>query len=135
MGSIKIAYLGDLRTESVHESGARILTDAPKDNHGKGEQFSPTDLFALSLGTCMLTIMGIAARTHGLDLSGTTVEVIKEMEARPVRRIAKIAVRFRVPHRPSMEMQKLLEQAAINCPVHHSLHPELKLDIVFNWEG
>jgi uncharacterized OsmC-like protein len=135
MSSIKIAYLGDLRTECVHESGAQILTDAPKDNHGKGEQFSPTDLFAVSLGTCMLTIMGIAAHTRGVDLAGTTVEVAKEMQAVPVRRIAKITVHFQIPHCPSTELQKILEQAAVNCPIHYSLHPDLKLDLIFKWGG
>ncbi len=133
MEQYKISYLGDLRTECTHSSGSVIQTDAPKDNQGKGECFSPTDLLAVSLGSCMLTLMGIAARRLKVDLSGTTVEVQKEMSATLPRRIARIIVRFRCPARVSSEVQKKLEDAAINCPVHASLHPDIRQEIDFIW--
>lgn len=133
MTSIKIAYLGELRTECTHESGKRLQTDAPKDNQGKGETFSPTDLLAASLGSCMLTIMGIAAMAVDVDIKGTTVEVQKEMSSTAPRRIGRLIVRFRSPARLSDEIQKKLEKAALNCPVHHSLHPEIRQEIDFVW--
>jgi putative redox protein len=134
MTKMKIQYLGDLRTECTHlESGAKITTDAPKDNEGKGMSFSPTDLFAASLATCMVTIMGIAAKKTGIDMNGTTAEIEKEMVFAPMRRIGKIIVRIRCPHLPSPQIREKLEQAAMHCPVHASLHPDVKQEIDFVW--
>ncbi len=130
---MKILYLGGLHTECIHESGAKIETDAPKDNMGKGEAFSPTDLFALSLGSCMLTLMGIASKKLGIDLKGMSAEVEKEMSASSPRRVGKIIVRIRSSHLPTLQARGKLEQAAIECPVKHSLHPEIKLEVDFVW--
>jgi putative redox protein len=133
MVKMKIAYLGDLRTECTHESGKVLITDAPKDNHGKGEAFSPTDLVAVSLGSCMMTLMGIYAKKFSVDLKGASMEVEKEMASAPQRRIARLVVRFRFSEYVAPEIQKKLEEAALNCPVHHSLHPEIKQEIDFVW--
>jgi putative redox protein len=136
MVEISIRYQGDLRCEARHEpSGMVLTTDAPVDNEGKGESFSPTDLAATSLGTCMLTIMGIAARKQGVDLAGTTVRVVKEMSARPPRRIARLSVVFTIPLPASHEKRVLLETAAKNCPVHLSLHPDVEQVMRFDWVG
>ena len=133
MTKIKILYQGDLRTECTHPSGAKIGTDAPIENQGKGEAFSPTDLFAASLGTCMLTLMGIAGRKLGLELKGTVAEVEKEMVLAPHRRIGRLAVRIRSSLSPDRQVREKLEKAAIECPVHYSLHPEIKLEFDFVW--
>lgn len=133
MVKMKVIYRGNLRAECAHESGAKIETDAPKDNQGKGEAFSPTDLFAASLATCMLTVMAIAARKVGVDLEGTTLDVEKEMVIAPMRRIGKLIVRFRCPTLPNAQIREKLEKAAIDCPVHHSMHPDIKLEIDFVW--
>lgn len=130
---MKILYKGDLRTESVHESGAVIVTDAPKDNMGKGEAFSPTDLLALSLGTCMMTLMGIASRKVGVELKGMTAEVAKEMAHEGPRRIGKIVVRIRSGVSPDSLVREKLEKAALECPVKLSLHPDIRLEIDFVW--
>lgn len=136
MVEMSITYLGDLRCEARHESsGAVLVTDAPVDNEGKGESFSPTDLAATSLGTCMLTIMGIVARRHGIDLGATTVKVRKEMTSQPPRRIAKLTVVFSIPLPASHEKRALLENAARGCPVHLSLHPDVEQEMVFDWTG
>jgi len=136
MVEISIKYLGDLRCEARHEpSGTVIMTDAPVDNEGRGESFSPTDLAATSLGTCMLTIMGIAARRQGVDLGETTVKVLKEMTAQPPRRIAKLTVVFTIPLPASHEKRAMLESAAKSCPVHLSLHPEVVQEMRFDWVG
>ena len=136
MVEISIKYLGDLRCEARHEpSGTVIMTDAPVDNEGRGESFSPTDLAATSLGTCMLTIMGIAARKQGVDLGETTVKVVKEMTAQPPRRIARLTVVFTIPLPASHEKRAMLENAARNCPVHMSLHPDVVQDMQFDWIG
>lgn len=132
MTKTKIIYRGDLRTEAVHESGAVLATDAPKDNQGKGEMFSPTDLLAVALASCMLTLMGIAARKLGIDLKGTTAEVEKEMHVEP-RRIGRLIVRVRSPLMPPPEARAKLEQVALTCPVQASLHPEIKQEIDFVW--
>ncbi|MFZ4752961.1 MAG: OsmC family protein [Chitinophagaceae bacterium] len=132
----KIHYKGDLRTECVHlQSGTVIETDAPKDNQGKGERFSPTDLVATALGACMVSIMGIAGRTHNIDLSDVSVNIEKIMVADPLRRIGEIKVEFSFPmDRIYSEKEKLiLEKAATNCPVLLSLHEEVKKTIAFNW--
>jgi uncharacterized OsmC-like protein len=136
MVEISIQYLGDLRCEARHEpSGTVITTDAPVDNEGRGESFSPTDLAATSLGTCMLTIMGIAARRHAVDLGETTVKVLKEMTAQPPRRIAKLTVVFTIPLPAEHPQRTLLENAARSCPVHLSLHPEVTQEMRFDWVG
>lgn len=129
----KVTYLGNLRTSSVHtESGTEILSDAPKDNHGKGEAFSPTDTVANALATCMFSIMGIKARDLEVNLEGSTAEVTKTMAADP-RRIAGIKVVFTMKSNADEKAQKLLERVAMHCPVHHSLHPDIIRDITFNW--
>jgi len=136
MVEISIKYLGDLRCEARHEpSGTVITTDAPVDNEGRGESFSPTDLAATSLGACMLTIMGIAARKQGVDLGATEVKVLKEMTAQPPRRIAKVTVVFTIPLPASHEKRAILESAARNCPVHLSLHPDVVQEMRFDWVG
>jgi uncharacterized OsmC-like protein len=136
MVEISIKYLGDLRCEARHEaSGTVITTDAPVDNEGRGESFSPTDLAATSLGACMLTIMGIAARKQGVDLGDTKVKVLKEMTPQPPRRIAKLTVVFTIPLPDSHEKRVMLEAAAKSCPVHLSLHPEVVQDMRFDWVG
>jgi putative redox protein len=129
-----IIYKGDLRTEMTHlESGTIILSDAPKDNHGKGESFSPTDLVATALGSCMLSIMGIYARTHALDIEGTTVDITKIMAANP-RRIAEIQAVLTMPKRDFTEKdKKALEKAALTCPVSQSLSADLVQNIQFVW--
>jgi len=130
---MKVAYKGDLRTECMHESGTVIETDAPKDNQGKGECFSPTDLFAVSLASCMLTLMGMQAKKLGIDLKGASAEVEKEMVSSPMRRVGKLIVRFRIPVAPNPEARAKLEQAALTCPVHASLHPDIRQEIDFVW--
>ncbi len=134
MVEINIAYQGELRCTAVHQpSGTQLQTDAPKDNHGKGESFSPTDLVATALGTCMLTVMGIAARTMQIDLLGTKVTVQKEMVANPVRRIGKLSVVIEVPLKLDEEQKQKLIKAAMTCPVHESLHPDVQKPIAFKW--
>lgn len=136
MVHIDISYLGSLRCELVHgPSGAKILTDAPTDNHGKGEAFSPTDLAAASLGACMATIMGICAQEHGVELGKAKVAVEKTMAPKPPRRISKIEVAFTIPLPPDFPMRKTLENAALACPVHHSLHPDIEQVVRFDWVG
>ncbi len=130
-----ITYQGDLRTEMVHiPSHNTIHTDAPKDNHGKGEAFSPTDLVAAALGSCMLSIMGIYARQHELNIDGTHVEIMKGMSANP-RRISKIEAVVKMPQDKiyTAKQQKALEHAALTCPVAKSLHADLVQDIQFVW--
>ncbi len=134
MVKIQLEYEGDLHCKAVHEpSGTALSTDAPKDNQGRGESFSPTDLVATALGSCMLTVMGIMARTLSLDIVGTTASVEKEMTATAPRRIASLAVKIHVPHTLSPENQQKLERAAHTCPVHKSLHPDVHSPIDFTW--
>jgi putative redox protein len=130
-----ITYLGDLRTECTHlKSGQTIITDAPIDNNGKGEAFSPTDLTATSLGTCMVTIMGIAAKNHDIDIDGTRLEVTKHMVADP-RRISAIDVNIVFPDKEYLSKEKkILEAAAKTCPVALSLHPDIKQNLNFIWK-
>jgi putative redox protein len=134
MATSKITYNGGLRTTSIHErSGNEIITDAPIDNKGKGEAFSPTDLLATSLGNCMLTIVGIAAEEHGFNIDGTTCEIIKIMAEGP-RRVAEIVVNFQFPDQNYTDKQKILiERSANTCPVAQSLHPDLKKTVIFNY--
>ena len=134
MVPIKIEYQGELHCQAVHgPSGTALTTDAPKDNQGRGESFSPTDLVATALGSCMLTVMGIMARTLGIDIKGTTATVEKEMAAIPVRKIQKLAVKIHVPQSVSEENKLKLERAAHTCPVHKSLHPDVQMPIEFVW--
>jgi len=134
MVEIQIAYLGDLRCEARHgPSGTSLVTDAPIDNMGKGESFSPTDLMATALGTCMLTIMGIVAQRHQIDLQGARVKVTKEMATSPLRRIGRLAVEIHVPATLSQEDQQRLETAAHTCPVHKSLHPDIDAPVRFHF--
>ncbi|GAB5564410.1 MAG: OsmC family protein [Winogradskyella sp.] len=130
----KVTYLGGLRTESTHlKSGNSFITDAPTDNNGKGEAFSPTDTVATGLASCMLTVMGIKARDMDVDMSGTTAEVTKTMSSNP-RRISKIEVVVHLPFSADDKTKQILERTANTCPVHYSLHPDIEKDIVFNWQ-
>ncbi|MAG56424.1 MAG: osmotically inducible protein OsmC [Planctomycetes bacterium] len=132
MVQIDITYEGDLHTNARHEpSGAELTTDAPKDNEGLGESFSPTDLLATALGSCMVTIMGIYARRKDLDIRGTTVRVEKRMTMDPVRRIGKLVVRFGMPAGIPEEHRPALARAAAACPVHKSLHPDVERPVEF----
>ena len=134
MVNIQVEYQGDLHCKATHgPSGAELSTDAPKDNQGRGESFSPTDLVATALGSCMLTIMGIAARSQNIDISGATASLEKEMTATPPRRIERLTVKIYVPHSPSPANKKKLERAAHTCPVHKSLHPDVQIPIEFTW--
>jgi uncharacterized OsmC-like protein len=128
----RVIYTGGLRTSAEHlKSGMKIITDAPTDNHGKGEAFSPTDLMATSLATCMLTVMGIACQSRNINIDGTVAEVTKIMAANP-RRVAEIQVKLTFPAMNySDEEKKLLEHTARTCPVAHSLHPNLIQNITF----
>lgn len=133
MSTAKVTYLGNLRTECEHlKSGSIYLTDAPTDNNGKGEAFSPTDTVATGLANCMLTVMGIKALDVAVDLTGSTAVVVKTMAANP-RRISKIEITFELPAGVSEKHQKLLENTGNTCPVHHSLHPDIQKAITFNW--
>jgi putative redox protein len=134
MVSIHFEYQGDLHCKATHSpSGAELNTDAPKDNQGRGESFSPTDLVATALGTCMLTVMGIAARTLHIDISGATASVEKEMTAAPPRRIQSLKVKIHVPQALSEVDREKLKRAAHTCPVHKSLHPDVDIPIDFTW--
>jgi putative redox protein len=134
MVAIALEYEGDLHCRAVHgPSGTEISTDAPKDNQGRGESFSPTDLVATALGSCMLTVMGIMARSLDIDLKGATATVEKEMATAPVRRIQRLTVKIHVPHAISDENRLRLERAAHTCPVHKSLHPDIEAPITFTW--
>jgi putative redox protein len=131
---IEVDYEGGLRCQAKHlPSGATICTDAPKDNHGRGEAFSPTDLVAAAIGTCMLTLMGIAAERHQIDLRGTRVEVEKQMIADPVRRIARLVIAISIPNPVPGSMQGVLERAALTCPVMQSLDPRIEKPVTFHW--
>ncbi|MGB0080689.1 MAG: OsmC family protein [Terracidiphilus sp.] len=134
MVNIQIEYQGDLHCKATHgPSGTELSTDAPKDNQGRGESYSPTDLVATALGTCMLTIMGILARTLNIDIAGTTATVEKEMTATPPRRIQRLAVRIHVPRSPNSADKEKLERAANTCPVFKSLHPDIQIPVEFTW--
>ena len=134
MVEVHIQYLGELRCEAEHApSRTTILTDAPVDNHGRGEAFSPTDLVATALGTCIVTTMGILAQRHGIELRGTKITVQKEMTSVPTRRIARLACELLLPLPASHPHREALERAAHTCPVHQSLHPEVEKPIRFLW--
>ena len=130
----KVTYIGDLRTSSTHiQSGVEILSDAPTDNNGKGEAFSPTDLVANALASCMFTIMAIKAKAINVELSGSTASVTKHMQADP-RMIRKIEITFDLTIVADEKTKLMLERAALTCPVYFSLHPNVEKDITFNWK-
>lgn len=134
MVKMSMVYEGNLRSRLKHgPSGAEILTDAPVDNQGKGEAFSPTDLVAAALGSCMLTVMGIAARSSNINIDGAKADVEKEMVAQPVRRIAKISVRLTMPKGIPTDKREFLEKVAHSCPVHKSLSPDLNCVVDFQY--
>ena len=131
MSIVNIIYKNNLRTEAEHiVSGEKIITDAPIDNNGKGEAFSPTDLIATALGSCIITIMGIVAQKHGIDLSETNASVKKEMSSNP-RRISEVIIDINMDKNIEVKDRKRLEKAALACPVHKSLHPDIKKKIQF----
>ena len=130
----KITYLGELRTSSIHiQSGSEIISDAPIDNNGKGAAFSPTDTVANGLGSCMFTVMGIKAAEMNVDLSNSTAEITKVMAAEP-RRISEIHIVFNITSVLDDKTKTILKRTAMTCPVHYSLHPDIKKVITFNWK-
>ncbi len=130
-----VKYLGDLRTEAIHQySKTKIITDAPLDNHGKAEAFSPTDLLATSLASCLLTIVGIAAENHQFSIIGTKAEVCKIMGTEP-RRVKEIIIELYFPEEKYSDKQKrIIEQSAKSCPVFQSLHPEMDIKMLFHYK-
>ena len=133
MSKANIIYKNNLRTEAEHIASAqKIITDAPIDNNGKGEAFSPTDLVATALGSCMITIMAIAAEKNGIDISGTNASVKKEMSSNP-RRISEIIVDINMGKNIDKKDRNRLEKAALACPVHKSLHPDMAKKIQFHY--
>ena len=133
MVHIDIIYKGNLRCTSIHQpSNCQLITDAPVDNHGKGESFSPTDLVATALGSCMATIMGIVADRDGLDLSGMTISVDKDMVADPHRRIGTLFVKITAKGIDKIHHEKL-RNAALSCPVAQSINPKIKVDLTMEW--
>lgn len=129
----KVTYLGSHRTESEHlQSGSKMITDAPVDNHGKGQAFSPTDTVANALATCMLTVMGIKAESMGIEMEGTSAEVFKTMASNP-RRISRIDINILFPKSYGEKETKILENAGKTCPVLHSLHPDIEKNISFKY--
>ncbi|PKQ62859.1 osmotically inducible protein OsmC [Labilibaculum filiforme] len=135
MTTIKSKYLGDLRTECIHlQSGAKIFTDAPTDNQGKGEAFSPTDLLATSLGSCIMTIMGIVARDNNIDITGTELDITKIMASDP-RRVAEVIVEFNFPDKNyTAEEKQIIESVAGTSPVPLSVHSQMTQSIKLNWK-
>jgi uncharacterized OsmC-like protein len=130
----KVTYLGDLRTSSIHvQSGSEIVSDAPLDNNGKGEAFSPTDTVANALASCMMTVMGIKARDVDVDFTGATASVTKIMSAEP-RRIGAIEIVFDMNISADQKSKTILEKTAMTCPVFLSLNPEIEKRITFNWK-
>lgn len=133
---IRAIYEGSLRCVATHgPSGSTLATDAPLDNGGRGADFSPTDLVATALANCVLTTMGLVAQRHGIDLSGATATVVKEMTQQPVRRIASLATEISIPASavPAGEHRTRLEAAARHCPVHASLHPDVDAPLTFHY--
>lgn len=130
-----VIYEGELRTVARHlASGTQVETDAPADNQGKGERFSPSDLVATALGTCMLTIMGMKARDLNVDLKNTRIEIQKLMKPEP-RRIAGIQLHFHFPDslRATEKQRLILERAGNTCPVRYSIHPDIEVEVNYNW--
>ena len=134
MVAIQLEYQGDLHCKAVHgPSGTEIFTDAPKDNQGRGESFSPTDTIATALGSCMLTTMGILARTLNLDMNGATAVVEKEMTSSPPRKIQRLTVKIKMPHALGEEDRLKLQRAAETCPVMKSIHPDIEIPLEMTW--
>ena len=134
MVTSNITYVGELRTVCMHlQSGTEILTDAPTDNHGKGEAFSPTDLVATALGSCMVSIMGIKSKELEVDLKDSKVSITKIMQSEP-RKIAKIKVVLDLSITTFDKNKIILERAAMTCPVLLSLHPDIEKEVIFNWK-
>ena len=134
MVTITMNYQGDLRTQATHgPSRTQLITDAPVDNQGKGASFSPTDLVATALGTCMLTTMGIVAQRHGWKLEGSSATVEKHMVADPERRIGKLTVHIRLPGGFGEKERTILERTAFTCPVHKSLGDKVEIPVTFSW--
>lgn len=132
MVEITLTYDGDLRSTAIHgPSGSAIVTDAPVDNHGKGEHFSPTDLLATSLGSCMLTYIGLAGARHEWDMRGTRVTVKKEMVADPLRRVGRLTVEIALPRKFDDKELKILTNAVTTCPVKLSLNDRIEVPIFF----
>jgi putative redox protein len=130
----KVTYLGELRTSSIHiQSGSEIISDAPTDNQGRGEAFSPTDTLANGLASCMMTVMGIKARDLEIELKDSTAQVTKVMGTEP-RRITEIHVKFDMAVAADQRTRLILERTAMTCPVLNSLHPNIKKEITFNWK-
>ena len=133
MTTSTVEYQGNLRTQALHiQSNNQIITDAPTDNHGKGEAFSPTDLLATSLASCMLTIIGIKAESMEIDVVGTKAEVTKTMVAEP-RRVSEVKVNIQFAKDFDERTRKVLEAAALTCPVAKSIHPDIKQDVSFSY--
>ena len=133
MSTSKIIYKNNLRTEAQHiASGQKIITDAPMDNNGKGEAFSPTDLVATALASCMITIMAIAAEKNGINISETSASVKKVMGINP-RTISDIVIEIKMSKDLALKDRKRLEKAALACPVHKSLHPDMNKEITFSY--
>ena len=129
-----VEYLGELRTELIHlESGDKVFTDAPKGNEGMGEAFAPTDLVATALASCMISIMGIKARNNGIDIVGTKAEILKVMQSNP-RRISRVEIIITFPKSYNDKNKKILERAAITCPVGKSLHHDIQQKITFKYK-
>ena len=136
MVSIHVDYTGQLRCSAKHvTSGAVLETDAPVDNHGLGASFSPTDLCATAMATCMATIMGIKAASMNIELKGMRIQVDKHMSNDVPRRISKLPVTIWVPVKLSPEQQEALRRAAEACPVHHSLHPDIEKPLTIHWQA
>jgi len=134
MVTISVVYQGDLRTQATHgPSKNSFITDAPVDNQGKGASFSPTDLVATALGTCMLTTMGIVAKRQGWVLDGARATVVKHMVADPDRRVGKLVVDLHLPAGFDAQARALLERTAHSCPVNKSLHPKVEVPVTFHW--
>lgn len=129
-----IKYKGNLRCEAIHlQSNSEIETDAPTDNRGKGERFSPTDLLCVSLGTCMLTTMGIKAADMQVNMDGATANIVKHMASDP-RRVARIEVSVSLPGGINEKERLILERTGNNCPVAKSLHPDIQLELTYQWD-
>ena len=134
MVKIEIKHTGSLHSEALHtESGTRIHTDAPLDNGGKGESFSPTDLLATALGTCMTTSMDLYAKKNGFSIGGANAVVLKHMVSEPSRRVGRLEVVVEMPLSGSHPQREALERAALNCPVAKSLSPEIQIPVSFSW--
>jgi putative redox protein len=133
---VSVRYEGDLHCSAIHgPSGDRIPTDAPVDNRGRGEHFSPTDLVGTAMGSCMLTIMGIAAQDRGIDIAGTGAEVLKEMAAVPRRHISRLTVTITLPSALDDRERRIMETAARTCPVAASLGPDTEIDLRFVYDS